>query len=131
MTASFHSLHSQIEFLTELIQSLNNSKDCFGKISILDELPVVQEFLAKSPVLLDLYLGSENVEIIYVVKSVLAIGQGAIVFRELSEKHRAQLDKMIEQLLEIETFYRYAGGIIGYHLTFLKLILEQSEPLLK
>ena len=38
-----------------------------------------------------------------------------------------RLLQLLEQLLEIEEFYRHQGGIIGYHLSVIKLIVSQQK----
>ncbi len=114
--------------LEALLLLLQQSKSDADKLAILNALPVVQHYLTP-PNPLCTFLHNLTPDAEYVVKSVIAIGQGPIVFNlstpALERFHR--LAQMLEQLVEMEKFYRYMGGIIGYHLTVLRLMAANAE----
>lgn len=116
-------IRQQIDFLTQLLERLQLAADVHRKLAILDELPQVEDFLSQSRMLRN-YLSGLNPYFSFVIKSVLAIGQGPIVFQSMDhpEENLDQLRNMLLILLEVERFYKPIGGIIGYHLTILKLI---------
>ncbi|WP_068468954.1 UTP--glucose-1-phosphate uridylyltransferase [Candidatus Protochlamydia phocaeensis] len=121
-------LEQQIQELTLLTSSLQKASNTLEKLSILNSLPVVQEFL-HSPSPLKTFLAGLNPECDYVIKSIIAIGQGPIVFNmhHTKDDWPDRLRNLLEQLLNLEDFYRYMGGIIGYHLTVLTFIVNQNN----
>lgn len=69
-------------------------------------------------------LGNYDVPGQYVIKTLLAIGQGEVVFRDIDcvDAPDKLLDSLVQTLLEIDEFYGFIGGIAGYHLMVLKMI---------
>lgn len=113
-------LQQQIHSLEPLVQQLKGASDTHQKLEILNQHKEVQE----SPLLLpDL---SPEEELAW--KSILAIGQGAIVFRGLENQVEA-LHSLLQQLIVVEKFYTSIGGIVGYHGEVLKLLVgRESDP---
>ena len=117
---------SELQFLLDKVRKANSYKE---RLQILDALAVVQTFLDQ-PSPIQKFIKRLTPECEYAIKSVIALRQGPIVFNShyMHENIFQRLLQLLEQLLEIEEFYRSMGGIIGYHLTVLKLIHEQSKP---
>jgi hypothetical protein len=121
LQATTNSLESLVK---KLLVSSNNSE----KIFILDQSLDVKIFLDKNPLLKRLLNNcSEEEEI--VIKSVLAIGEGPIVFHLLEKLDtlEKELQKFVASLWEVEKFYNTIGGIVGYHYIFTKLLLEKTK----
>lgn len=120
------SLEQQIQILTQLQSSFSHTSTLFEKLEVLNQLPIVQEYL-KEPNPIQAFLTGLNLECEYVIKSIIAIGQAAIVFNiQPSPESFESLKELLEQLLIVEHFYQYMGGIIGYHLTVLTMIVNKQ-----
>lgn len=120
-------IQTKIQAVEQLVEALRNAANMVEKLEILDRYPHVQEFLTKHPALTQC-LNSLSPEDQYLMKSVIALGQGPIVFRNFDDdkSKRLQLIELLNNLAQIERFYSVIGGIIGYHLTVLKLIVERD-----
>lgn len=122
------SLEEQIVQLKGLNSSLRKKNTYQEKLQILDALPTVKNFLQlPSPVLK--FIKRLTPECEYVIKSIIALGQGPIVFNAVhgDENIFQRMLQLLEQLLEIEEFYQHLGGIIGYHLRVIELIVCQQK----
>lgn len=106
-----------MNILNALVDRLKIASSVQEKLALLNENANVQG--AESALFSAL---SEEEEL--VVKSILAIGQGDKIFKNLSEK---LFKKFIKELLPLETFYESIGGIVGYHLTTLRLLGEREK----
>lgn len=130
-TSNFLSINEQIERLNTLVDSLIRTPSVFDKIIFFNQDPIVGSFIEQTPYLKKFLIGlSPACEL--VIKSILAIGQGSMVFQQ-KEQHEIpyeELRSMIEQLIQVEQFYENIGGIVGYHLAVLKLIAEKKDLIL-
>ncbi|MBA2368816.1 MAG: UTP--glucose-1-phosphate uridylyltransferase [Candidatus Protochlamydia sp.] len=125
---SIHSFDQKEQELENLVKKLKNVSTIGEKIAILDRLPIVIDYLRKNPCL-QAYASTIDQLSNYAIKSILAIGQGPIVFN----KHEApdslkKLEFLISQLVALEKFYDDIGGIIGYHIEVLDLFILQLSP---
>jgi hypothetical protein len=107
-------LVSRIKFLDNLLTNLKENK-----IEILQKLPVVKRYLELNPDLAG-FVNNAAPEVQVAILSVIAIGEGPIVFR--GYKKGSSLQPLIHVLTDLERFYDTIGGVIGYHLTVLRLI---------
>lgn len=124
----FLAIKKQIDFLEPVCIKLQEAADIQHKLEILEEITAVQEFL-KASITLQQILEGLDINSKYVVKAILAIGQGFVIFprfEQINEYHEP-LKSLIQTLKEIEKFYDVIGGIIGYHLMVLKLILAKNN----
>nr|MBA3604077.1 UTP--glucose-1-phosphate uridylyltransferase [Parachlamydiaceae bacterium] len=115
-----------ITTLVEKIKSVNSLKD---KLAIVNSQGTVNDFLSKS-LALNTLLQDLKPEYEYIVKVLIAIGQGPIFFSKidlLSHPHESFLD-LLNRLSEVETFYRALGGLAGYYHTVIALIDEKEKP---
>lgn len=121
-------LQKQIITLQNLLISLQKAPALLDKLAILDTFPPVQDYLQQSSPIQTILLRVAP-EAQYAIKSILALGQGPIVFNQetTSQDYFHYLDALVEQLWEIETFYQHLGGIIGYHLTVITLLVNQQK----
>jgi hypothetical protein len=122
----------QIEKLKRLIPILQKTPSIQEKIGILNDLAEVQDYLKSSSATRNFMAGS-TLDHEYAFKSVIAIGQASIVFNQIGIQGNPddQMENLLQQLINIESFYADLGGIIGYHLTVLELLdvicTENSE----
>lgn len=124
--------NNQIKLLESLYEVLKTASNYTGKLAILSAQTDIVNFLSSEPHLEKLVTQLDTIGQ-YVVKSLLAIGQGPIIFQEINSiKNPAEsLKNLLEKLLEIEKFYDTHGGIIGYHLIVLKLLEDRNQCPLK
>src|ERR1700676_2531055 len=90
-------IEQSLKRLQPLIDKLINAKNIKERLEILDHTPDVKDFLQKSPQLKN-YLSKLNEKEQFILKSLLALGQGDIIFQGL-EKHD-QPELALKQLLE-------------------------------
>lgn len=118
-------IQSQIDLLTPLLLSLKETSSLQKKIALLNAFPTVKNYT-------DIHhLKTSNPQNEYLIKSVIAIGQAPIVFNPHNtrpDKFQSLLDSLLHHLSEVELLYSNIGGIIGYHVTVLQLILENNQP---
>lgn len=119
------SLQSRVEALQQLLTDLQQRETLVDKLDYLDEMPLVEEFV-DSHATVKTFLAGLNPECSLALKLVIAIGEGGCVFRT-PDNLEAPFEKMrqlLGQLLDLEAFYRPIGGIVGYHLTILQLLIQ-------
>ncbi len=121
-------LEYQIEGLKQLLISLQHAVTILEKLEILNSLPIVQDYLHSSN-LIKIFLAEIHPEGDYAIKSVIAIGQGPVVFnmQKKGKDYLERLYRLVQQLLDIEHFYQELGGIIGYHLLVLTMIVQKDK----
>ncbi|HEY4831473.1 MAG TPA: hypothetical protein VIH61_02825, partial [Waddliaceae bacterium] len=121
-------LQSTTLSLEVLVQKLFASSTQSEKIAILDGSPQVDLFLDKAP-LLKKFLHNCSQEGQIVIKSILAIGEGPVIFRQIDNLTDLSngLQKLVDNLWEVECFYYPIGGIVGYQYIFTKLLLDKAK----
>lgn len=122
-------LEQQISQLQPLLAALQAAESILDKLAILNALPIVQDYL-KDPSPIQTFLAGLTPECDYAIKTIIAIGQAPIVFNmcHTEEDRFERLRQLLEQLLKLEIFYQHLGGIIGYHITLLTMIVNQQKP---
>ncbi|WP_079988619.1 UTP--glucose-1-phosphate uridylyltransferase [Candidatus Protochlamydia sp. W-9] len=121
-------LEQQIRDLRYLVTKLQKTQSTFEKNLILNNLSIVIDFLQTNPALKKM-ISTLSPEGECALKSLIAIGQGSIILRDFidqDEKCLNLLKKLMHQLVRIDEFYAYMGGIAGYHLTILSMISSQK-----
>lgn len=66
----------------------------------------------------------------YVLMALIAIKQAAIVFHFAQNSYDrlwTKIEKLLQQLIDIEQFYSVLGGIVGYHLRILQLLASKDK----
>lgn len=109
--------------LTPLARKLSGMSEYGQKADLLALEPMVKQFLSSHPGVRDL-VEKLSPEKRLTVLALIAIGEGEILFYDFSRiPNKDQLlDELTEQLLRVEDFYDTLGGIVGYHLAFLRLL---------
>lgn len=127
-TLSPEQLQSTIDSLENLLEEINRCPRTAEKIKVLNNIPSVRKFLESSEFLKE-FLRMTSLENEFRIKSILAIGQEEIIFRHIDEIENVHelLEKMLKALDDVERFYDVIGGIIGYHLQFLKLLASKNQ----
>jgi len=108
------------------LYSKMESIEIADKAKVLQENGVAQNFLANESVVKTFLDSSEDVFVQVAILSVLALGQGENVFGGADSASEGQLQQLVDTLVETERFYSNIGGIIGYHITMLRLIAAQK-----
>lgn len=129
-------LQFQIESL-EILHTLLLSADSLEKkVAFLDRESVVVS--AMSNVVFKKWLENSSLEVNYLIKALLAIGQAELLsnVNDSVLLHSEQMQLLVQALSSLERNYSEIGGVVGYHLTTLKLIRNKQiepelEPLLK
>lgn len=131
-TSEYPTLNDQITIIEPLFHKLASTSDQLKKLDIVSSNPTAQHYLEACPrlkTLLQQYdaLGQ------FVIQSLLAIGQGPVVFQDMEDLDdlEARLRSLVVLLRQLEEFYQPLGGVVGYHLTLLKLMADKHENLLK
>ncbi len=121
------SLEEKITKLRQLLASLEKAAGYPAKLMLLNAIPEVQEYF-KHPGSIKSFLQDLTPERAYTINAIIAIGQGPVIFKlKNTEKDQSEkLHCLIDQLLDIELFYQHMGGIIGYHLAVLTIIINQK-----
>lgn len=126
-------IKQQIDLLEPLRAELIEAFDFNSKLRIVQKSPLSIQFMRSSAILQNL-TSSLDISGQYIIHSMLALGQGSVVFCELDRIANLQenFKNLVQHLLEIENFYSFLGGIVGYHLLVIKMIdskLNQSSAI--
>lgn len=116
---------AEVELLNNRLMAATNLQ---SKLEIINSIPIVDDFLQEFPWLKDFMYQLDTPEL-FLLKTLIALRQGPVVFSgmEVTSIPADQLSKFISCLKEMETFYCAIGGLVGYHLTVLKLIDVKNE----
>ncbi len=113
--------------LYTLLEKLNQESTLIDKINVLDGIDKIETYLQKKPQLEEA-LQTLPLECEYVIKVIIAINQADNLLSNLNTaNYLPKLKKFTKNLYEIEKFYENIGGLLGYHLTFLKLIKNKKH----
>jgi len=118
-----------VEYFEGLLEKVKGVKDPIEKVKILDEQPMVQQYLARPSMVREFLDEVDNIVTTLAIKSVLALGQGDIVFRVAGDiENKDELMKqLVGVLVETEKFYSNIGGIIGYHCAVIQLLAAKED----
>lgn len=121
-------LQQRLESLAPLIQAIKKTGSTEEKLDLLNSLPEVTKFIDGSRNL-RLFLAGIAFDCDLAIKSVIAVGQGPVVFNQVDviDNPFENLREIIKTLLAVEQFYDSMGGIIGYYYTALELISKQQK----
>jgi len=120
----------QITQLSPIVEELKKTTCSQEKITILNEIAWVKGALNANQ-FSTIFSSHDDLQHELVIKALIAINQASIVFNltHQTEDKDERLTHVIKHLIEIENFYQQLGGIVGYHLAFLTLILDQEAQL--
>lgn len=109
---------SAIKNFVKLAKQLQESISFKEKLHILQKEIQVQKFIKKNSHWKHL-IEELDVEEQVIAYSVIAIGQGTRIF---FQGDMQKLQELTEQLLPVEKFYQFIGGIVGYQAQVLQLL---------
>lgn len=113
--------------LSKLLEQLQKENDFKTKLQILNQFPAVSEYLKQNPKLKSSF-EKLDIQAEYILKCLVAIGQAEIIFQGQHDftVYSHHFEELVSILKEVESFYKGIGGVIGYHMTVLKLIQDKS-----
>jgi UTP--glucose-1-phosphate uridylyltransferase len=118
----------QIALLTPLAERLKKAERSDEKVAIFNEDPrviAIFEKIMKSP----LFSKVVSVEEEVVIKALIVLDQAERLFHYSKDPslYFENRNQLLHDLIAVEKFYRSIGGLIGYHLTMLRLLLTNSS----
>lgn len=108
-----HSIQNKIAELTPLKKKLEACSTFANKLEVLKNH---NKMMRDGIDALDL-----NLQV--VIESLFAIDQGKRIFEGVESYHTEDVRVFLETLLPVEAFYKEIGGIVGYHIKFLELLI--------
>lgn len=122
-----HAIEKQILALEGLKTKLATSHTLEEKNAILSQEKSIQAYLENNHWIQPLLKDISPAEA-FVIKSLIAIGQAStVLFIHEDSSAVSRLKDLLQILLDLEQFYSAQGGIIGYHLTILNLIVSHEN----
>lgn len=113
-----HKIQQEVDLLKPIVDALIKANTLDEKTQILLGLPWVTASEAQFAPQIKKFKSPED---LYLLRSLFAIKQGQHLFSS------PDLVKSVESLANVEDLYNPIGGIIGYHLEFLKHLLEKES----
>ncbi len=118
----------QVKELKPICNHLKQASTKKERLDVLNQLKWVQEHDSDYKRLIP-FLKKNSLESELVFKSLLAIRQNFVIKSDKVDSKIVQekLEKLNEHLCEVDRFFWDQGGIIGYHLLVLELLMEKSS----
>ena len=122
-------LKNQHKKLTYFLQECNQFSQREKKISFLYSLIEIKDFFLKQKKLkkkIQTFSREDQIIFLYFIVS----GQAVRLFSEVSSDdiETQKLQNVLPILRDLENFYSMIGGILGYQITILRILLEESFP---
>lgn len=111
-------IQRDVDLLEPIVKALVSVKSTDEKHRLLGKLPQVQE---KEQRFASLVKKCKSTESLYILRALFTIDQGDTLFSS------SELFQSIEILSKVEELYSPIGGIVGYHLQFLKQLLSKES----
>ena len=122
-----HTIQNEIDEIAPLVERIKSAKDIEEKIQKLRLSPKIAQ---NKPLHLQTFptLDRFSKEAQVILLSLFAIGQGGHIFEKaiFTNEQQEPLGTLLNQLTPVENFYAPIGGIAGYHLLFLQLLIEKQ-----
>ena len=123
-------MEMQLDQLTDLVNGLRQCQSQQERISLLEKQPQVSELIGNSLFFEQLdQLLNEDEKV--VLRSLIAIEQWGHLCEVNLEASQwlKEYRGMLDDLQEVERFYRVLGGVVGYHWTLLSLLSQRGKSL--
>lgn len=122
----------QLAALEPLQQKLLKSKSAKERYSVLKNDSNLNKLFTKLPAV-KLFFDQSSVEVQAAIAAVAVLGQGEVVFDHVDKIDHAsdRLNELSKTLVEVDSFYNTLGGIVGYHCTVLRLVVESQQHMHK
>ncbi len=127
---SLPTLEDQILALSPLKDHLQHAQTTQQKLDLLSQAKSVHTYLQTYPFIKSL-LKNLSPDEVFAIKSLIIIGQAPIVLAHFhDDSDSPALHQLLKVLIDLEQFYSSLGGIVGYHLAVLRLIVneEKADP---
>lgn len=111
-------IQKEVDLLRPIVEALIKAKTLEQKTKILLRLPYVSE---SEDLFAEQIKKIKSPEDLFLLRSLFAIKQSRHLFSS------PDLVKSVESLSKVEDLYSPIGGIVGYHLEFLKHLLEKES----
>lgn len=123
------SIEQSLNKLKQILSQLDQAKNIKERMAILDKDHEVLDFLSHHA-WLKKNINKFNEQEQYLIKSILALGQGKYLFQGIDQHEQPEmpLKHLLSKLIHVEAFYGKMGGLIGYHAAMQQLILEKDRP---
>ncbi len=122
-------MESKLEDIEMLVKTIKISSGLSEKIEIVNAQSSVKAFLKEFKTV-NVVLQNLKPEYEFIVKILhTCSGQGPLFFGHIDEIEEMPetLNSMLQELLEVETFYSFMGGLAGYYHCVIKLIHEKQK----
>lgn len=120
-------LKSQYELLSPLVAKIKTCHSIQEKMEVLSDFALVKRWRASFPKKAD-FLDSLSLDLKYSLTSLVAIEQLDLIVQQnpFSQTSLEHFQNLVKELSPVDQFYADLGGIVGYHHTFLNLLLEKE-----
>lgn len=122
-----HNIQNEIDEIAPIVESVKSASNIEEKIQ---KLRMSKKIAQEETLLLQTFphLNRFSKEAQNILLSLFAIGQGRHIFEGASFENEQQepLKTILQHLIPVEKFYSPIGGIAGYHLLFLQLLIEKE-----
>ena len=117
------------ELSEEISLQLRDSSTLLDRTNILLKSKAFYDTFTSHPELKE-FFQTATLEDCYVLGLMISLGQFDTLFNgfDTIENKQDAMKKLISTLVEIDKFYAPIGGILGYHLTVLKLMTASESP---
>lgn len=118
-------LNQKIAIYAPLQQKVLSLKSYDEKLEFISKQSNVRRFFEQNREL-EATLSGMPAEYQYVIKAIVSLDQGSVVFGgwQQNKAPKLAMKQLIESLTASERFYDYMGGIVGYHVRTLELIRD-------
>lgn len=123
-------LHTQLSFLENFVEALKHLESVEERISFVRESPAVIAFLQTQD-WFEAFLAKVSSDQELALLELIAVGQEEALFfsKTLGENREDLLFQLAHRLEAVEHFYFEMGGVAGYQLAIVRLLLgESSSP---
>lgn len=121
-------VEDKLDAISIFVDQLKSATSLSAKLAIVNSQAIVDTFLSSSKDL-ESILQHLNPEHELIVKVLIALGQGPLFFSQLDQVDHTSpaLHSLLDQLLVVETFYNFMGGLAGYYQKTLTLIIDKQK----
>lgn len=124
------SVEEKLANISSFVNQIKSAASLEQKLKIVNSQPPVNIFLAHASTLHALLPGLKP-EHEFIVKVLIALGQGPLFFAHIDhvDNTLATMQSLLDNLLVVDTFYSFMGGLAGYYHKVLTLIVEKQKEL--
>ncbi len=123
------SLEVKLKEIEAFVQKIKASSTLSEKLDVVNSESTVEAFLGKYKAIESIF-SHVKPEDEFILKVLIVLGQGPLFFEQMdtSDGKIKSLRFMLQKLQEVENFYAFMGGLAGYYLSVMTLIVEKHSP---